>query len=118
MLNPVFPYHLAGLGLMSSFPLEGKSRDRGIESTYLFNISHILILLLSLYFGQENMHSKIGLGLYQDNLRVHVFSWYRPLAEIVGDFNIKRQHKNNNVEPSVSIPPGRFWAHVQLPIGR
>jgi len=36
MLNPVFPYHLAGLGLMTSFPIEGK--PRGLQTQGLYRI--------------------------------------------------------------------------------
>lgn len=35
MLNPVFPYHLAGLGLMSSFPLEGQGRVNQLGGVFI-----------------------------------------------------------------------------------
>ncbi|KAL5015521.1 hypothetical protein ScPMuIL_009791 [Solemya velum] len=35
MLNPVFPYHLAGLGLMSSFPVEGQGRVNQLGGVFI-----------------------------------------------------------------------------------
>ncbi|XP_052819826.1 paired box protein Pax-7-like [Mya arenaria] len=35
MLNPVFPYHLAGLGLMTSFPIEGQGRVNQLGGVFI-----------------------------------------------------------------------------------